>query len=455
MNTLQQVKTLLTRCPSCRRPGAALASTWSTATQRRMASNSSLYTRFSGIIRDIIVGDDHINPKKILERNYLFNAILAVKWRNLRLQNPEEDKNVLRNTAIEILDSEGIDKMTNVELRKRVHEDLKPQILEMFRIFTEVDEIMRIPEYGLEIDIENADLDLAVNVLIKEHRRISQSANSTTESMPDWPFRELKLRALQDVLDFHDVDYERNPHLNEDDPFCLETQYTNDENMRILRVCQTINLCRSILVREKLGFCALSLRSMIPNAGRGVFLDGTAMCGSIVSFLPGEIWPKEHLLTSSPEVIEHFEGEDDCQITLRFDDYVIDSRQSPVTVIANPMALGHMINHPPKGSLPNCQSTNINYIGKELRGFMKYIPNEYAKDPTWQSRFFDAEDVMMHGLCHIAHHEVSNEELLYDYRLQSNETPDWYHVVNYGDSFDRHDQVVFFRDDWREEKDED
>jgi hypothetical protein len=202
----------------------------------------------------------------------------------------------------------------------------------------------------------------------------------------------------------------------------------------------------------------VTLKSLIPGAGRGAFLDGQAEAGAVVAFQPGDVWPKEHLLTNSADVIEHFEGEDDCHVSLRFDDYVIDSRESPVTVLAregslNPWAIGHMANHPPAAVGPNCQSTMLNFTERMRLGqLVQYVPNTYARPPGWQSRFFDHEEVVMHGLCLMARRDVANEELVYDYRLQSELTPDWYTVVKYGDSVLDEDQVVFFRDDWMKKK---
>lgn len=83
----------------------------------------------------------------------------------------------------------------------------------------------------------------------------------------------------------------------------------------------------------------------------------------------------------------------------------------------------------------------------ELQDLQIYIPNVYARPPGWQSRFFFNDSITMHGLCLVARGDVKNDELLYDYRLQSEETPDWYSVVRYGDDMDD-EQVVFFRDDW-------
>jgi hypothetical protein len=108
-----------------------------------------------------------------------------------------------------------------------------------------------------------------------------------------------------------------------------------------------------------------------------------------------------------------------------------------------------MVNHPPSKVAPNCQSTMLNFTSRmQLNHLLKYVPNAYARLPGWQSRFFDHEEVVMHGVCLVARRDASNEELLYDYRVQSEAKPDWYSVVEYGDDVLDEDQVVFFRDDW-------
>jgi hypothetical protein len=238
------------------------------------------------------------------------------------------------------------------------------------------------------------------------------------------------------------------------DPFGMKVPVDDDaksETIRLMKQYQTVNLCRSALI----GYSVLSLRSSIPNAGRGLFIDGSVMAGAIVAFQPGDVWPKEHILTAAPEVMEHFADDDEeCQISLRFDDYVVDARQSPVVVLCrdgslNPWALGNMANHPNPTMIPNCQSVMLNYTAKtKLEHLVRYIPNSYAKLPTWQSTFFDLEEVVMHGLCLVSRRDVHNQELLYDYRLQSEITPDWYNIVKYENQLEE-DQVVFFRDDWR------
>ena len=96
----------------------------------------------------------------------------------------------------------------------------------------------------------------------------------------------------------------------------------------------------------------------------------------------------------------------------------------------------------------------LNYTERVFQSHEKlvqYIPNTYARPLGWQSQFFLPEPILMHGLCLVSRRDLENEELMYDYRLQSEQTPDWYSVVRYGDETLDKEQVVFFRDDWRKQ----
>jgi hypothetical protein len=424
---------------------------------------------------NIYRGDDRINPKKILERKYLYLTLLAIKFRNLRLLEQIENGttlDALYEKAIEELDAMHLDKTTNVDLRLLQQSMLEPQVREIFENFQKVDNRLGIP-----LSVERSDNTSSVmdegdfeatykDVLVNEFDRTQQQLSEVLpESTSQNEFLTTKKEAIFALLQYHGWDRgtdstssSGSPITNTSlDPFGMTLNETKDNTMRLIRQYQTVNLCRSALIREELGYSVLSLRSSIPGGGRGLFVDGSAMAGAIVAFQPGDIWPKEHIITDAPDVMEHFAGEDDCQISLRFDDYVVDSRQSPVVVICrdgslNPWALGNMVNHPNPPIVPNCQSTMLNFTAKaKLENLIQYVPNSYAKLPTWQSSFFDIEEVIMHGLCLVARKDVHNEELFYDYRLQSEKTPDWYTIVKYENGLDE-EQVVFFRDDWRKDK---
>jgi hypothetical protein len=418
----------------------------------------------SKMISNVMSGEDHINPKRILERKYLYYVILAAKFRSLRLEFPQEEKDDLYDLAVEQLEAKEMDKIKNVELRTEIQNILHPQVLQAFQAFQRVDDRLSLSAGAAQkIDqFQHVEWDMYKKILLDEHEKTCTDieellTSGSSEQCKSLSFLRKKRGAIDILNSFHGWSSTEAVFDSEDglDDFGVDVASTTEKSLNLIRRYQTINLCRSALLREDHGFSVLSLKSLIPGGGRGAFIDGEAKAGSLVAFQPGGIWPKEHLLTTAPDVMAHFAGEDDCQISLRFDDYVVDSRRSPVTVLTragsmNPWALGHMVNHPPPETFPNCQSTMLNYTERmQLEDMAQYIPNTYARVPSWQSSFFDPEPLVMHGLCLITRQDVRNEELVYDYRLQSNETPDWYSVVKYGDFDD--DQVVFFinRDDWR------
>lgn len=447
------------------------------------------FTKVSSALQTVMTGDDHTNPKKILERRYIYLALLMTRFRDLRRQHAlglggdgkasetcsgtsrAMHLDALYEQATNELDAKNLDRKTNVHLRQELQNALHPQVREVFEAFHRADEKLSLQEafqteHGRghmqveEVDpFRNIDWSPSLTILGDEHVRVSDLLNNTESEPKNNAFFQRKKEALETLLQFHDKGLMRPDESSDSlDSFGVSLSATSDGTLRQMRQYQTINLARSSLIREELGYSVVTLKSLVPGAGRGAFLDGQADAGAVVAFQPGGVWPKEHLLTNSADVKEHFEGEDDCHVSLRFDDYVIDSRESPVTVLVregslNPWAIGHMANHPPASVGPNCQSTMLNFTERMGLGqLLRYVPNTYARPPGWQSRFFDHEEVVMHGLCLLARRDVANEELVYDYRLQSELTPDWYTVVKYGDSVLDEDQVVFFRDDWMKKK---
>ena len=418
------------------------------------------------LVGSALASDDKINPKKVLERRYLYFALTALEFRQLRETYPDSDAADLKVQAVEDLHKRQLDEKSNVELRLEMQKMMAPQVLDIFATFDTIDESLNIhdEESSTEDFFLDLDWDQLKGILQQEEANTSSQldqkkrlATASDEAQRTLSFLNTKLGALHTLLHFHDLRAEP-PTLPLDgvDYFGMdvESMKENNRRTRTIRKYQTINLCRSALIRDSLGYSVLSLRSTIDSGGRGTFIDGEgATTGSLVAFQPGDVWPKEHLLTSAPDVMEHFESDEDCQTSLRFDDYVVDSRTSPVNILAregsmNPWALGHMVNHPESGVLPNCQSLMLNFTEKmSLRELLRYVPNVYARPPGWQSRVFDPEPVAMHSLCLLARRDIKNEELFYDYRLQSEETPEWYTPVKYGDEFLDQEQVVFFRDD--------
>jgi hypothetical protein len=457
-------------------------------TVRRFSSPLSWFRGIGKAMWNVYRGDDHINPKKILERKYIYLALMAIQFRQLRLleenkgHNTFVDNDVIYDKAVEELDKLNLDKTTNVDLRLLLQKMIRPQIRDVFQVFDQIDQQLNIPQ-SIETHVvsnqsimdDTVFINTYRNLLLCEHERTRQllseiqmlDKNNNNNNHSQISFLTTKEEAIASLLQYHGwCDFsdttttDTSPTTSNDidnvlDPFGMSVSDSRDDTIRLVKQYQTINICRSALIRDNIGYSVLSLRSSIPGAGRGLYIDGSVTAGAIVAFQPGDVWPKEHTISNAPEVIEHFAGDDDdCQISLRFDDYVVDSRNSPVVVLCrdgslNPWALGNMVNHPTPPSVPNCQSVMLNYTANaKLDKLVRYIPNSYAKVPTWQSTFFDLEEVILHGLCLLSRKNVQNEELFYDYRLQSETTPDWYTIVKYENQLED-DQVVFFRDDWR------
>ena len=426
----------------------------------------NFFSKIQTVFRSILTGDDHVNPKKLLERRYIYLNLLAIEFRSLRLNQQQldqpQDKDALYEQAIDILDKRNFDDMSNDRLRIELQEALHFQVVEVFQAFHRVDN-----ELGLRNQLDHRKdknpfhrLEWGAIISILEHERLNLTTRQRQQSDASACFFDAKQQALDTLLTYHSSG-DASPDAN--DAFGANTTELAPASLSLMRQYQSINLARSAKLRDALGYSVLSLRSGIPNAGRGVYVDGSTLAGSLLAFQPGDVWPKEHLLTTAPDVMEHFENDDHCHISLRFDDYVVDSRQSPVTVLMgddssthnNPWALGHMVNHPPLNTKPNCLSTMIDFTEHIMDELVAtdghtYLPNAYARSPGWKSRAFHAEPTVMHGLCLTARQDVCNQELVYDYRLQSEETPEWYSVAESGIMED--EQVVFFRDDWMNKK---
>lgn len=402
-------------------------------------------------MKDIIHGDDDSNPQKILERKYLYLTLLLSHAKQMDT-NVRDAADFLFSAAN---NNTPLDALSNVQLRHAVQRRLEPEVISIFQAFDRVDAVLDYSNQTELLEIVQKEMEKTENEYIRVQ---ADSAMNRQEE-----FLKRKMHALELLLN-HSGDQKSTETIHGLDALGTDlTKVTSHETLQRIRAFQLINACRSAKIKDELGYSLWTLPSTIPKAGRGCFLDGKVQTGSVVAFQPGQVWCKEHLLTNDPELMQHFDddGDDeDCQISLRFDDYVIDSRQSPVIVLSqegsmNPGALGHMVNHPPKEIFPNCHCSMLNYTERAFQShanLVKYIPNTYARPLGWQSQFFLPEPVVMHGLCLVSRRNLENEELMYDYRLQSEQPPDWYSVVHYGDETLDKEQVVFFRDDWRNKK---
>jgi len=293
-------------------------------TTTRSSGPLTWFSRARTAFWNVYFGDDHINPRKLLERKYLYVALLANHLRQLRLEAPETPKEELHERTIRELEQRDLDNTSNVDLRKELQSNyLEPQVKTIFEAFHRVDERLKIRPSSTENSEQDDDVNLekseCKDILWNEYQQTKlQKQNlkkdGDEKSERSQAFFRRKQSAIETLLTFHGWSTEptessrattKHGSGNEDDTlddFGMDVSNTNQINLRLIRNYQTLNLCRSALIRQELGFSILCLRSNIPGGGRGVFLDGSAMAGSVVCFQPGDVWPKEHLITDGTYV---------------------------------------------------------------------------------------------------------------------------------------------------------
>ena len=396
------------------------------------------------------------------ERQDLYMSILASTHRAMRLQRRINEEGAETREQVEALVDEAVEKLEAsnatttpiVGLRYELQNILAPEILKAFETFKDVDRAIPSAAYASEeVELETDDDDKFRSTLMNDYETVrSQLPTSPTSSSAhvrsQLPYLNLKQDALETVLSakgWLDTDGETNEEKKEEseeptsDSFGYYPENADDEVNAAIRHYQMINMVKSILIREKLGFSVLSLKSTVPGAGRGVFVDGTAMAGSLVAFFPGGIWPKEYLSNAAFST-SIFKDDNNFQLSIRYDDILIDSRKAAYTVLndvkSNPWAVGHIVNHPPKNMVPNCRTVAINFTEKMklgASGLDRYIPNTYAKEPMLTGpKALDRDVIKMHGYGLMAARDITNEELFYDYRLSpgNGPYPDWYHPID-------------------------
>ena len=344
------------------------------------------------------------------------------------------------------------------DMKSDVDEFCKKELLEEIQILTrEIDSIHQMKDDSNTSSLEEKNLNTN-DTDIEDEIIIDESELKIRRKKRQVPFLKKKLDALNLIINFKGWK-ESNSDLGDDasnfkntnndkesDPFGYYPQNDSDEMVNAVRYHQMINMTRAKLLRTQssVGFSIVALQSTVPTAGRGVFVDGYARAGSLLGFFPGDVWPKEYLMNMKTSTI--FEPDDNFQLSLRYDDILIDSRKSPYTVldrgqnVTNPFALAHVVNHPPSNVIPNCRTMMINFtkeMGMDDPSFNKYIPNKYARNPMLLgAKAFEtgSEDVIIYGFALYAARDLCNEELFYDYRLSPGPTgqdlPSWYHVYD-------------------------
>jgi len=400
-----------------------------------------------------------------------------------------ELEKIVDEASISLQNDMQIHTVANKILRQELQKLYSPELNIVFNAFQKVDQI--IPHLASS---ESSSLDTAYdavgdethvfcrNILVREHRDLMHFLNgydlkqqkqaqmnknnyndreindNTTvlNSSYHVPFLMKKKSAIESILKFKgwydevSLSYNDNVSSNSDEMKEDEFGYRPVEDEEVnegIRYHQMINLTRAVLLRQdEIGYSTIALKSSITPgtvAGRGIFVDGYAPAGSFVAFFPGAIWPKECLLDVDGST-SVFKDDPNFQLSMRYDDILIDSRKSPYTVISggdhsNPFAIAHIANHPPRGVTPNCWTTMIDYHSTRIDGggsLEKYVPNTYARPPKLIGpNLFDGSNsegpIFMHGFGLVASRDICNEELYYDYRLSPGKFgtsyPDWYH----------------------------
>ena len=429
-----------------------------------MSHQGGILSTLRGFVKTIFRKE---TPRELQEREDLYMSILSAMHRSLRqgsqsgtrLSGTETRKEVesLVDEACSKMQSVGVDTAPVVGLRFELQNILAPEVIRIFETFRDVDVGSSFPT------LANGNVDVKVHskvvdnkfrsILMEEYESVQKQLSEATSiestltselasnaSNPR-PFFDMKSGALSTLMSskgWLDAIGEDDPSGSSDaahsDNFGYYPGNADDETNAAIRHYQMINLAKAAIIRERLGFSILSLKSTIPEAGRGVFVDGKVMAGSLLAFFPGQVWPKEYLsnIAFSTAV---FKDDDNFHLSMRYDDILIDSRKAPYTVLnnanSNPFAIGHITNHPEKGVQPNCRTVMINFtdkMGLKSAGLDRYVPNTYAREPMLLGpKAMDRDTIAMHGFGLMASRDISNEELFYDYRLSPGKSyPSWY-----------------------------
>lgn len=347
------------------------------------------------------------SPKVIQERKDTILAIFCSTLKKIREENEAHQQGgavTNHKGHKEMVEEAGLavasrlhDESSPSSCRSELHDEFNPEVIQLLHLFREAD---------TETSRTSATGDPAAVRINEEFQFEFERHNNGDIQLKE--LSERKSRALGEI----------------------------EKNQDLFRMR---NVALASYLRESIGYTVQTFQSTIPNAnaGSGLFVDGEASLGSIVGFVPGEVWLKEHL--GDMKTLEIFNDDPNYQLSARYDGSLVDSRpyDTPESRIPyflpkmkndNPWAQAHLINHPPLGSMPNCLPIMVNFGESMEDRIRSYVPNDYAKSPTIMgtidSSFF------MYGLVFVATQDVKNEELFYDYRLNPTSPPSWYHACH-------------------------
>lgn len=373
-----------------------------------------------------------------------------------------KEANYYKELAIEKLETEGAERLGVDGLRHEIQTLLHEQTLKLFESFRSAELVLNPSEtIGTEEDslhdpsraggggalrlsqeneqrqhlhklgyVENA----CKPILLKDFATLRK-----LHELQYVPFRERKRQYMLQIMKLQK--WENYFTFDEDNSNDADGQSGGNYD-KSKTVEQLLMLAKRIVLKNDLGYSLIQLPSTIPNAGRGLFVDGRADSGSIVAFFPGQVWPREYFLERDfkRKMLPHFQNDDNYELMFRYDDVLIDSRKQyidPIQYQNNPWAVAHLVNHPPPETTYNCRPVMLNFTLDEsqdeyyLKLLKKYVPNTYARPPKFLGPRIVEGHVLMHGLVLIATRDVCNEELFMNYRLNpKGEHPAWYTICD-------------------------
>lgn len=229
----------------------------------------------------------------------------------------------------------------------------------------------------------------------------------------------------------------------------------------------------------KFGFVPVLRKSVIPGAGTGLHIDGSAEAGSLLALYPGACYMPSDLryLPDYPQITKNNE-----YMIWRYDGIVIDGkaavdndeagddgnteevdsssgsnsavnvpsfREEQMECTMHSFSHGHMVNHPMQGGSPNCIQFMFDmHVSRELQELRHLVPN--ALHSTAKRSIFERllnltirqrvpsvssltsasfSSTRIPTLLLIALRDIQDEEVFMNYRFNPNapNIPHWYH----------------------------
>jgi len=178
---------------------------------------------------------------------------------------------------------------------------------------------------------------------------------------------------------------------------------------------------------DAFGFRLDTRRSTVehPEAGYGLFIEGTRRIGEVVAFYPGKIYPF-YSLYAHDMLVNKIPKSKGRYVIVREDSTEISADPAQFAEMRNwcarnPLARGHVVNHPPLGICPNVVAVQYDFMPIHPPWL---IPNSYA------FQLPDRELPYIKGCMFVALRDLKDEELFMDYELAAMPFElDWYWPV--------------------------